>query len=856
MRAWNPRVNVAGHVVVELDVGWRVAMSEPGRWAAAADVAQADWRAVRVPVDAHALPAGEGASDPDAHDWWFQVSFAAPDAEERAETVIALEGIATVAEIYLNGALLGCSESMFRAVAFEVGSGLEPTNELTICCRALEPLLRHQRRPRARWRTGLVSNGNLRFVRTMLLGRAPGLASGPPIVGPWRPVRVELRSGVAVERLVLRPRVEEDGTAGTVHARARVRPLDGERLTRATIELHGDGGPHTAELELVEDGDGYDISGTATVPEPALWWPHTHGSASLYGVALELSGRSSATVLDAGRIGFRTIAGAGNLTADGLDLHVNGVPVFARGALWTPLEASVAGSFEEALRTSLRRLVEAGMNMIRIPGTTAYESTRFHDLCDEFGLLVWQDLMFANLDYPESDPDFMEAIAGEVRELLDRIGGRPSLAVLCGSSEVAQQVAMLGLDPALAVGPLFGDLLPRLIAEADVDAPYIPSAPWNAERPFRPDRGVANYFGVGGYRRPLADARLADVRFAAECLAIANVPDDEALADLAAQAGSRPVVHDPAWKAGVPRDAGTGWDFDDVRDHYLGELYGIDPVSLRSVDPERYLEISRAVSGEVMAEVFGEWRRARSPSRGGLILWWRDLRPGAGWGLLDHRGEPKAAYHHLRRVLAPVAVWSTNEGLSGMAAHVANDGPSPLDALLRITLYRDGETKVLESATQIHVPAHETLEADVETLFGHFVDVSWAYRFGPAGHDVVVLSLEDPNTPGPYGLHSQSFRFPERGPLHRESGDALGVDATLEQLDPDTLRLTIGARRLLYCVRAALPGFNGDDDCFSIEPGGRRAVTLRRSAPEAAPAAATLTALNLSGPLHVPIAPP
>ena len=856
MRTWNPRVNVAGRIVVELDAGWRVARSEPGRWATPADLDQADWRAVRVPVDAHSLSGDGGASDPDAHDWWFQASFPAPEAVERSETVIVLEGVATVAEIYLNGALVAHSESMFRAIEIEVRGALEPTNELTICCRALEPLLRAQRRPRARWRTGLVTSGNLRFLRTMLLGRAPGLTSGPPIVGPWRPARVEVRRGLAVDRLVLRPSVQPAGAAGTVHVRARVRRLEGEPLTRATIELHGDGGPHTAELELVEDGDGYEVHGTVTVAGPSLWWPHTHGSASLYSVSLEFSGASVATAVDAGRIGFRSLTGAGNLTHDGLDLHVNGVPVFARGALWTPLEASVPGHSEDALRASLGHLVEAGMNMVRIPGTTAYESARFHDLCDELGLLVWQDLMFANLDYPESDLDFMVVVADEVREVLEGIGGRPSLAVLCGSSEVAQQVAMLGLDPALAVGPLFGELLPKLIAEAGVDVPYIPSAPWSAERPFRPDRGVANYFGVGGYRRPLADARLAEVRFAAECLAIANVPDDEALADLAAQMGGRPVVHHPAWKAGVPRDAGTGWDFDDVRDHYLGQLYGIDPASLRSVDPERYLEISRAVSGELMAEVFGEWRRARSTSRGGLILWWRDLRPGAGWGLLDHRGEPKAAYHHLRRVLAPVAVWSTNEGLSGMAAHVANDGPSPLDALLRIALYRDGETKVLESITPVHVPPHETLEADVETLLGHFVDVSWAYRFAPAGHDAVVLSLEDPDTPGPAGLRSQSFRFPQRGPLQRESGDALGIDAQLEPIDPDTLRLTIGARRLVHCVRATMPGFIGDDDCFSIEPGGLRVVTLRRSAPDAAPASATLSALNLSGRLHVPLAQP
>ena len=166
------------------------------------------------------------------------------------------------------------------------------------------------------------------------------------------------------------------------------------------------------------------------------------------------------------------------------------------------------------------------------------------------------------------------------------------------------------------------------------------------------------------------------MRFAAECLAFANVPDDEALQPLAGGVAS--AVHHPRWKAGVPRDAGAGWDFDDVRDHYLRELFGVDPVALRSTDAERYLELSRAVTGEVMAEVFGEWRRAGSPCGGGLVLWLRDLVPGAGWGVLDHRGEPKVAYHHLRRALAPVAVWITDEGLDGVAVHVANDLPVPL----------------------------------------------------------------------------------------------------------------------------------------------------------------------------------
>ena len=412
-----------------------------------------------------------------------------------------------------------------------------------------------------------------------------------------------------------------------------------------------------------------------TLTRVAPWWPHTHGEPALHDVALRTGGE----LLHRGHVGFRRLQTPADLEADGLSLRVNGVPVFARGAVWTPLDLRAPHAGAAQLRPVLERVVAAGMNMLRVPGTAAYESPAFYDLCDELGILVWQDFMFANLDYPESDDAFMAVVESEASDILDGLAGRPSLAVLCGGSEVAQQVAMMGLDPALADGPLYRELLPRLVRDAETEAPYVPSTPWGGDLPFRTDRGVANYYGVGAYRRPLEDARRAGVRFAAECLAFANVPDDPAAAT-----------------AGVPRDAGADWDFEDVRDHYLALVFGVDPVALRSAEPDRYLELSRVVSGEVMAEVLGEWRRAGSPCQGALTLWLRDLAPGSGWGVLDHRGEPKVAFAHLARALAPVAVWSTDEGLGGIDVHVANDRPDALAARLRLALYRGFEQLVDE----------------------------------------------------------------------------------------------------------------------------------------------------------------
>jgi beta-mannosidase len=799
--------------------------------------------------------AADGPPTDDA-DRVFTLSFRAPPAGAGEEVALAFDGIATVFAVRLNGEEILSGRSMFEAHEVDVGARLraEGDNVLEIHVRALSAVLAEvPRRPRQRWRTKVVADGALRFVRTAIVGRAPGFAPGPPIVGPWRPVWLVRRRGVAVQDVALRPRTE--GADGVLAVRARLRGVGGAaRPRRAEVVV---GGAHRATLAV--DADGV-ARGEVRVPGAERWWPHTHGAPALHAVALVLDGAEEAPVA-LGRTGFRALSPGPDhdVDRDALALAIDGVPIFARGAVWTPVA-------DGELRATLMVMRDAGLNLVRIPGIGVPESAAFHDLCDELGLLVWQDFPFANLDYPIEDPDFRAAVSAEARALLAQVAGRPSLAVLCGNSEVEQQAAMFGAGAAVARGELFGVLLPALAREAGADVPYVPSAPCGGALPFHPGHGVANYFGVGGYRRPLEDARRAGVRFASECLAFANLPDG-----------------DVADGEGVARDVGADWDFADVRDHYLADRYGIDPAALRAGDRARYLALGRQVTGEVMAAVFGEWRRAESPTAGAIVLWLRDLRPGAGWGVLDHGGAPKVALAHLRRALAPTAAWIVDEGLNGLDVHVAHDGPAPLAAELHVALLAGGAHAIAEGRAPVTLGAHGAARHAVEALIGRFADASYAYRFGPPAHDTVVATLRGPDGE----LLSQAVHFPTGPPLERtpftltahvephrgpdpqhaeptptiKGSDPLTVaeaerpcisaNRDVKGSDPFIVRVVVEAERVAWGVRVRAPGFRPDDDAFVLVPGTPRTIAL--TSVDGAPfTGATVSALNLIG--ETPIA--
>lgn len=772
---------------VPLGGEWRLACTAPGVVSHPDALSSVtDWIGAVVPgTAAQALrDAGRWSVEEPAplhdQDFWYRTRFGG-----KGRSALRFQGLATLAEVWLNGRSILVSDNMFLSHEVEVDLGGD--NELVIVFRSLDAELA-SRKGRARWRTALVANNALRHVRTTLLGHMTGWQPPVHAVGPWRPVEIR-EEGRSLRLRAASLHATLDGTDGVLDVVLDLDVTEGHPVVRLEV------GDATVPLGWNEAGR---LEGRLRLPNVEKWWPHTHGSPCLY--------RMRAVVgdieLDLGSVGFRSVEIERGADGRGFAFRINGQPIFARGACWSTADIVTLAADRATLLPWLRQARDAHMNMIRVGGTMTYESEDFFALCDELGILVWHDFMFASMDYPAGDASFCASVEREAHQFLARSARHPSLALLCGGSEVAQQAAMFGLPPGLWSSALYDEILPRVARSLCPEVPYIAQSPQGGDLPFQPNAGVSHYYGVGAYRRPLDDARRAGLRFAAECLALANTPAGPA----------RPTDI-------VPKDRGADWDFGAVRDHYLGLLYGVDVVHLEAADPEHYRRLSRLLSADLMESAIGEWRRPASPCDGALVWMLKDLTPGTGWGVIDCNCIPKLAWQGLRRAFRPVQVAVTDEGLNGLGIHVINEADTPLRARLTLVCLLAGDIVVMRRECEVALPARGARTMSSAELIGSFFDINYAYRFGEPSLDVATVTLTDAVTGA--RLAEAAYYPLGRAALTHDPGLSAGLER-----EGEGWAVTIRAEKFAACIQIEAPNHRAEDEGFCLLPGEQRRVSL------------------------------
>lgn len=747
--------------------------------------------------------------DFDSQDWWYQTQFDyAENTKEQIPVILCLEGLSTLCEIWLNDVLIRVTNNMFLEYQIDITEHVKEHNTLYLCFRSLSQLL-SQRQPRPKWKTKLVAQQSLRNQRASLIGRIPGWS--PPVapVGPWRNVFIyEQSTPVNID---INTRIEK--SKGILTFSCDV--LHSKTALKASLKV----GDAIVDLSIVKKAKGVSLFAVVEIDDVNLWWPHTHGEPHLYNALLIITQQDIETHIPLAAIGFKQVEL--EQADDDFKIRINDEDVFCRGACWTINDIVSLVGDPISLKQTLILMRDAGANMIRVCGTMVYEQELFYELCDELGIMVWQDFMFANMDYPVEGKPFSRLIEDEAEQKIIALKKHICISLYCGNSEVEQQASMLGMEKKIWRNEFFGVVLPRLCADLHTSIPYIASTPSAGVLPFCTNVGVTHYYGVGAYLCSVSELRQHNVKFTSECLGFSNIPVSKTRNSILD--GQLPAIHNPKWKEGVPRDTGVGWDFEDVRDHYLKTFYGVDPVMSRSFEIEKYLAFSENVTGEIMSQVFSEWRSQYSQCNGALVWFLKDFLPGAGWGIIDSLGQPKACYYHLKRVWQTVNLLITDESLNGLHFHLVNESNETISAELHLKLINEDGVVIKSVTSKVKVQPKSTVLKQSDEMLEAFYDVTYSYRFGPAKHSVVAAQLIGSEL----DLLSECFYFVK--PYNLNVQNDTGLNVTSYEIDNDTYRLDIVSSRFLHGVNIDVPGFIAADNFFSLVPDLVRSVIMCRN---------------------------
>jgi beta-mannosidase len=621
-------------------------------------------------------------------DWEYRTTFAADAAllaRERIE--IVFQGLDTYAEVSVNGARVLQADNMFRSWRADIRPRVKAgTNAVVVHFRSpiavAKPLY-----DRLGYTLPAV-NDQAKEMVSMFTRKAPyhyGWDWGPRFVtsGIWRPAAVEAWDEARLDDVQVTQRALDDARARLEIAAVVMAARAGR--ARVSVGLVGGATLGTAERPLARGRN--ELRLEVVLDKPERWWPNGLGPQKLYTLETTVVTGAVTRGRRQTRVGLRTVEVVNRHDAAGksFTVMVNGAPVFMKGANWIPADSFVTRVTEEKYRALLGAAAAANMNMIRVWGGGIYEDDRFYALCDELGLLVWQDFMFACSMYP-GDPAFIENVRQEAIENVRRLRNHPALALWAGNNEIEAAWQQWGWPATFHLGKaaqntiwndykhLFHEVLPHVVAAEDPGRFYTRSTPSANEDGVPPGKmgwGDMHYWGVWHAEAPY-EAYAANVsRFMSE-YGFQSFPTLESVARYAPPSEWR--IDSPVMLSHQRHPRGNAL----VRT-YMERDFRVPQ------DFGAFLYLSQVLQAEVIK--FGaEAHRRRMPYDMGSLYWQLDdCWPVASWSSIDYYGRWKALEYAARRFFAPVLVSPVDDN-GTLRVYGVSDRRADLPARLTLRL--------------------------------------------------------------------------------------------------------------------------------------------------------------------------
>lgn len=747
-------------------------------------------------------------------DYVYQRTFTVSEAQlAHAHVELVCEGLDTLAHVSLNGREIAFADNMHITWVWDVKEQLH-AGENTLEIRFDSPILYCAKKAEEApgWESSDATPGfrHLRKAHCMF-----GWDWGPrlPDAGIWRPIFLRTWDTARLENALML-QAHHDGVvdvtirpeiAGESAWSAEITAPDGEVLTL----------PETMAAEQV-----------IAIQNPQLWWPNGLGKQPLYRVTVRLATGDTRMW----RIGLRTMTVSREKDEWGEEFcHVvNGMKVFAMGADYIPEDNILARVTPERTRRLLEDCKAANFNAIRVWGGGYYPDDAFYDICDELGLLVWQDLMYACAFY-DLTPDFERSIRVETHQNVARLRHHASLALICGNNEM--EMFMAGANSALInhrtwefvptyphhitdYVKMFEYILPAIVKETAPQTywwPASPSSGGNFDAPNDENRGDNHYWDVWHGEKPFTEYRKFFFRYASEfgfqslpCLKSVKqftLPDDRNIFSRVMERHQR-------------NQAANGKILS-----YLSQTFRYP----NSFDDLLYA--SQLMQAEAIRYGVEHWRRNRGRCMGAIIWQLNDIWPVASWASIDYYGRWKALHYAAKRFFAPVMISAEEEGELSQNPKINEYHPAPLEKSFRLNVCNETLRDVTgEVVWALRTPDGAIVRQNQQTLTIPAMSAKWLDK----------VDCADASLTG----HYVSFAFVVDDVALSEGTCIFCAPKHFEFVDPrltletrgDTLVVTSHAYAKQVWLESEDADLLLDDNAFDMNPGTKVVRVVQGSA--------------------------
>ncbi|MDI4648252.1 beta-mannosidase [Cohnella hashimotonis] len=783
-----------------------------------------EWLAAAVPGDVHSTLLAHGRiEDPffstndqtclwiERKTWVYRTVFDRPNDVETASLMLELDGLDTLAEVFVNGESVAVAGNMFLPVEAELAGKLKEKGNVLVV--RFDPVVEYAAKQDVSrfW-------SKVNYERIWLRKCACNFSWdwSPRIVtaGIWKEVRLKVVHAARLAHLNFKTlSIGPDRAEVEVEAEVRHRRADA-RLTAETILRGRDG-----EVRYETDAKDGKISVRFAVEQPSLWWTFDHGEPFLYDLTVNLLADGELVDTLSEEVGIRTIEVRlqSESGSPRFQFVLNGRPIYAKGANWIPAHNFIGAIPDERYEDLVTLSREANMNMLRVWGGGVYEKAAFYRACSRQGLLVWQDFMFSCSEVPDYDEAFMASVRAEIVANVKALRSYPCIAIWAGNNEsqaIHSEKMYYRSDTRFYGAKIFHELMPELLAQLDPTRLYWPSSPWGGNDPNSFDEGDTHNWAVWAgdvYPRHYGEASKMDV----SPYGISYRRFAEDTSKFSSEFGIHGSTVKETLRRTIPEEELYYGSFEvDYRNKdYEPEKATITMAGYSGLprDLDEYIDFSMLCQAEGLK--FGvEHFRRRMPENGGSLIWQlNDCWPGISWSLIDYYLFPKASYYYARRFYHPLLL-SFKEDEGRISVWMTNDSDEAFDDTIAVGVRSCFGQSIYEQSFEVRVAANASMKiveyapAEIEWRLG-VIDKRSRFMFARSAREDV------------YDNH---FFFAEQKDLRFSP---CRLQATKEE-GPDGVRVTIETDTFARFVKLECPIDHTmfSDNYFNLLPGERRTV--------------------------------